>query len=179
MSWGRGLRGRGRSALLPIKHIIVWLLLNPRLTPGPWLCGILTAVYCHLHNPGDFTCVQGGHTPICTVHTVSFCYQSVAETHIQSNAHNTVKNCHLAKLVTVSQRPTEVAVIRGIFAFLDSSYPVASLAWWPAANAPQEVFYDEVKGWSARLQRSVPMPHKGHARATQLDIQRAMMIHEL
>lgn len=34
--------------------------------------------------------------------------------------HNIVNNWHPSKLVSVSQRPTEVAVMRGIFAFLDS-----------------------------------------------------------
>lgn len=34
--------------------------------------------------------------------------------------HNIINNWHPSKLVSVSQRPTEVAVMRGIFAFLDS-----------------------------------------------------------
>lgn len=34
--------------------------------------------------------------------------------------HRTVNNCHPCKLPLVSQRPSEIVVIRGIFAFLDS-----------------------------------------------------------
>lgn len=63
MSRARGLGGRGRSTLLPIKHIIVWSLPDPLLNPGTRLHVILTAVCRHLHTPGVLA------TPACDKHT--------------------------------------------------------------------------------------------------------------
>lgn len=63
MSRARGLGGRGRSTLSPIKHIIVRSLPDPLLNPGTRLRVILTAVCRHLHTPGVLA------APACDKHT--------------------------------------------------------------------------------------------------------------
>lgn len=73
MSWARGLRGRRWSALLPIKHIIVWLLPDPCSTLAPgcmtyWLQCVATYTAPGAACPGMTHGLINIHTTVMCTH---------------------------------------------------------------------------------------------------------------
>lgn len=135
MSRARGLGGRGRSTLSPIKHIIVRSLPDPLLNPGTRLRVILTAVCRHLHTPGVLAapacdkhtrihhrCRLGVHTHTRTHKFTIEITRETTYTWLRGSdrpssglsQHGQPLVAH-AKWYQVPQKPTVVAVIRGKF----------------------------------------------------------------